>query len=58
MWVSELEKGHTIQPSLFVKNTDGKYTHAEDYWQETYFVCLDADNIQGVDFKARVEKGR
>ena len=24
-WVSELEQGHTIQPSLFVKTPDGTY---------------------------------
>ena len=29
-WVSELEQGHTIQPSLFAKTTDGKLIKDED----------------------------
>ena len=57
-WIKELELGHVIQPSFFnpVTDKDGKvinplrYTHKEIYWCETYLVCLDADNIQGVDF--------
>ena len=50
VWVSELEHGHTIQPSLFVKTSDDTYTHAKEYWQGTHFVCADADNIRGVEF--------
>ena len=55
-WVSELEQGHTIQPSLFAKTTDGKYTHAEEYWQGTHFVCADADHIRGVEFAEKLQK--
>ena len=50
VWVSELEQGHTIQPSLFVKSPDDTYTHAKEYWQGTHFVCADADHIRGVEF--------
>ena len=57
-WIKELELGHTIQPSYFNPATDkdGKviiplrYTHKGNFWCETYLVCLDADNIQGVEF--------
>ena len=55
-WVSELEQGHTIQPSLFVKDTDGRYTHAKEYWQGTHFVCADADYLRGVDFTDKLQR--
>ena len=55
-WVSELEQGHTIQPSLFAKTTDGKYTHGVEYWQDTHFVCADADYIRGVEFAEKLLK--
>ena len=48
-WISDLEQGHTIQPSLF-SPTLGSYSHAKEYWQSTYFVCADADHIRGVEF--------
>lgn len=49
-WVSQLEKGHTIQPSQFSPTSDGSYSHAKTYWQGTHFVCADADHIKGVEF--------
>ena len=49
-WISDLEQGHTIQPSTFTPKTDGMYTHGVDYWQGTHFVCADADYIRGVEF--------
>ena len=49
-WIAHLEAGHTIQPSHFTPAPDGKYTHTKDYWQQTHFVCCDADNIRGVEF--------
>ena len=49
-WISQLEKGHTIQPSAFEKAADGTYRHAREYWRGTHFVCADADHIQGVEF--------
>ena len=55
-WVSELEQGHTIQPSLFVKTPDSTYTHAEEYWRSTHFVCADADYIRGVEFTEKLLK--
>ena len=49
-WLSELEQGHTIQPSLFTPKPDGLFTHAGEYWHGTYFICADADHIRGVEF--------
>ena len=48
-WCKELEKGVTIQPSLFVPKDDGNYSHSERYWKETYFVPTDGDNFIGVE---------
>ena len=55
-WVSELEQGHTIQPSFFEKTPEGKYTHGVEYWQGTHFVCADADHIRGVEFAEKLQK--
>lgn len=49
-WVTSLEAGHTIQPSAFTPASDGKYTHAKEFWNSTHFVLADADNIRGVEF--------
>jgi len=49
-WIAHLEAGHTIQPSLFRPAPGGKYTHTKDYWQQTHFVCCDADNIRDIEF--------
>ena len=62
-WILDLEQGHTIQPSLYTPKTDKdenviepfQYTHAQKYWQGTHFVCADADNIRGIDFKDKLE---
>ena len=54
-WISELEQGNTIQPSLFTA-TLGSYSHSKEYWQGTHFVCADADHIRGVEFTAKLEK--
>lgn len=48
-WMKRLEEGRTIQPGAFVKNEDGKYTHTEDLWKGSYFICADADNFTGED---------
>lgn len=48
-WMKRLEEGRTIQPGAFVKNKDGKYTHAEDFWKGSYFICADGDNFTGED---------
>ena len=53
-WISELEQGHTIQPSQFTPKPDGIYTHAKKYWQGTHFVCADADHIRGVEFTEKL----
>ena len=55
-WLSDLEQGHTIQPSLFTPKKDGNYTHAKEYWQGTYFVCADADYIRGVEFTDKLQR--
>lgn len=49
-WIQKLEEGRTIQPSLYVPKSPGKYTHAKKYWKGTHFICTDADHIKGVDF--------
>ena len=49
-WIEHLCAGHIIQPSVFEPAPDGTYTHTKDYWQQTHFVCCDADNIRGVEF--------
>ena len=49
-WIRHLEKGHTIQPSLFTPQPNGTFTHALEFWQQTHFVFCDADNIKGVEF--------
>lgn len=49
-WMQKLDKGQTIQPSTFRPTPEGKFTHTIENWQETYFVCADADNISGVEF--------
>ena len=54
-WLSDLEQGHTIQPSLFTPKTDGMYTHAKEYWHGTYFICADADYLRGVDWKDKIQ---
>ena len=48
-WIRHLEQGHTIQPSLYEKD-NGIYTRSGKFWQLTYLVCCDADNIKGVEF--------
>ena len=67
-WLSELEQGHTIQPSLFnrTKRTDKDgnvvepveyiYKHTQALWRNTSFVCADADYIQGVEFTEELQK--
>ena len=54
-WISELEQGNTIQPSLFTE-TLGSYSHSKEYWQGTHFICADADHIRGVEFTAKLQK--
>ena len=49
-WITHLTEGHTIQPSTFMPDPDGKYTHIKDLWQCTHFVCCDADNLRAVEF--------
>ena len=61
-WIQALESGSTIQPSQFNQKLDEdgnviepfQYTHAEEYWQSTHFVCADADYIRGVDFTEKL----
>lgn len=48
-WISELQMGHTIQPSAFSPNGDGTFKHKKELWNSTHFVCCDADNIVGVE---------
>ena len=48
-WMSALEKGQTINIGEFVPNKDGKYTHAEDCWRGTYFVCADGDEFEEIE---------
>ena len=50
-WIAKLEDGKTIQPSEFSPKPDGTYARRGKLWKETYFVCADADNIKGVDFR-------
>ena len=54
-WLSELEQGHTIQPSLFTPKEDGLFTHAGEYWHGTHFICADADYLRGVDWKDKIQ---
>ena len=49
-WIAHLEAGHTIQPSAFAPLPDGTFTHAKEYWQATYIIAADADNIKDVEF--------
>ena len=49
-WIAKLDNGEIIQPSKFKPKDDGKYTHSEDYWVHTHFICADGDNIRGVEF--------
>ena len=50
-WIKELEAGHTVVMGGMIPKDDGvSYTHAEEYWVGTHFVCADADNLVGVDF--------
>lgn len=50
-WVRELPKGHIIIIGEHVPKEDGKYTHKEEYWRSTHFLCADADHFRGVEFK-------
>ena len=54
-WLSELEQGHTIQPSLFTQKPDGLFTHKGEYWHGTHFICADADYLRGVDWKDKLQ---
>ena len=54
-WLSELEQGHTIQPSLFTPKEDGLFTHKGEYWHGTHFICADADYLRGVDWKDKIQ---
>lgn len=46
-WVEALTKGFTIVPGTFIKDSEDKYRHKEEFWKGTFMLCLDADNIVG-----------
>ena len=48
-WIAKLEKGQTISLSKFTPKADGSFTHAVEYWQSTFWVWADGDNIKGVE---------
>ena len=48
-WVKKLEAGQTISLSNFLPQADGNFTHGLDFWQRTWFIWADGDNIKGVE---------
>ena len=49
-WIAKLDAGHIIQPSTYKPKETGSYTHAKEYWIDTYFICADGDNLRNVEF--------
>ena len=49
VWINQLEQGKIITLGEFTPNGDGKYTHAEQYWKNTHFICADGDYLKGVN---------
>ena len=45
-WIGKLGAGQTISPSAFAIAPGGTYTHKEEFWKSTHFICADADNIK------------
>ena len=49
-WIKALENGKTIVPGIFTRTENGTFTRSQQYWQGTYSIYADADNIKGVEY--------
>ena len=48
-WIKSLERGHTIQTSIFSPLPNGEFSHKTQYWKSTRFICADGDHFRGVE---------
>ena len=48
-WVQQLDFGYILSPCKYTPKTDGKYTHAGEYFESTHFFFADGDNFIGTD---------